>query len=385
MMKTLSQIIAPLSIADFFTDHWTQKGLHIAANAQKFQPLFNWQNLNDLLNYHRLTEPDLRFSMQGRSLITESDRQNWSDRIRQGATLIINGVHYRVAAVSKLASQLRQDMGYETHVNLYCSPAQQQGFDCHYDTHEVFILQIEGEKEWFVYPPTLTHPLPNMSSSAQAPPESPPYIHCILKPGDVLYIPRGHWHYAIACEQPSLHLTIGIECQTGLDWAGWLLHQLQQDPAWRETLPVIWQDDLAPLQQHLQSLRDRLVEALLQPDNPDLFLEALQNRHQPSMLVDLPTQLGGDLFPDGFQTVYRWSPLHRITIRQIAENHDQIKVGSKQIDLKGMPQPLAEYLFNQDEFTLMDLADCSPDLDLEADVAPLLQRLVLEGVLLIGR
>jgi ribosomal protein L16 Arg81 hydroxylase len=383
-MKTLSQLIAPLAITDFFSNHWTQKGIHIVADAQKLQSVFNWQDLNNLLNYHRLTEPDLRFSMQGRSLTTDADRQNWSDRIRQGATLIVNGVHHRVAAVSKLAAQLRQDIGYETHVNLYCSPAQQQGFDCHYDTHEVFILQMEGEKEWFVYPPTLPHPLPNMGSSTQTPPEEQPYIHCILKPGDVLYIPRGHWHYAITCEQPSLHLTLGIECQTGLDWAGWLLHELQQDPVWRETLPVVWEGDMALLQQHLWLLRDRLVDLLLHSDHAQAYLAAIQNRHQPSMLVDLPAQLGDDLFPDGFQTVYRWSTLHRVTFRQLAEDHYQVKIGSKQIDLKGIPQPLAEYLLSQDEFSLMNLADCSPDLDLEADLAPLLHRLVIEGVLLIG-
>jgi ribosomal protein L16 Arg81 hydroxylase len=383
-MKTLSHLIAPLSITDFFINYWTQKGIHITANAQRFQAVFNWQDLNDLLNYHRLTEPDLRFSMQGQSLTTDADRQNWSDRIRQGATLIINGVHHRVATVSKLAAQLRQDIGYETHVNLYCSPAQQQGFDRHYDTHEVLILQIEGEKEWFVYPPSLTHPLPNMSSSTQAPPEDQPYIHCILKPGDVLYIPRGHWHYAIACEQPSLHLTMGIECQTGLDWIGWLMHELQQDSVWRETLPVVWNGDIAPLQQHCLLLRDRLVDVLFQSDRAYEYMEALQNRYQPSMQVDLPTQLGSDLFPDGFQTVYRWSTLHRVTFRQLGEDYYQVKIGSKQIDLKGIPQSLAEYLLNQDKFSLLDLADCSPDLDLETDLAPLLHRLIIEGVLFIG-
>jgi hypothetical protein len=383
-MKTLPHLIAPLSSTDFFINHWTKRGIHITADTQRFQAVLNWQDLNDLLNYHRLTAPDLRFSMQGQSLTTDADRQNWSDRIRQGATLIINGVHHQVATVSKLAAQLRQDIGYETHVNLYCSPAQQQGFDCHYDTHEVFILQIEGEKEWFVYPPTLHHPLPNMGSSTQAPPEDQPYIHCILKPGDVLYIPRGHWHYAIACEQPSLHLTVGIECQTGLDWMGWLMNELQQDSVWRETLPVVWNGDIAPLQQHCLLLRDRLVDFLLQGDRAYEYMEALQNRYQPSMQVDLPAQLGGDVFPDGFQTVYHWSTLHRVTFRQLGEDHYQVKIGSKQIDLKGIPQSLAEYLLNQDEFSLMDLADCSPDLDLEADLAPLLHRLIIEGVLFIG-
>ncbi|WP_199320486.1 cupin domain-containing protein [Leptolyngbya sp. FACHB-261] len=172
------------------------------------------------MNYQKLTEPDLRFSTEGKSLPETRDRRDWSDRLRQGATLIINGVHQRVPAVAQLAANLRCDIGYETHVNLYCSPARQQGFDCHYDTHDVLILQIDGEKKWFVYRETVSYPTSNMPSSKQLQLTEPPYLECTLRAGDLLYIPRGHWHYAVACEQPSLHLTVGIECQTGLDWLG---------------------------------------------------------------------------------------------------------------------------------------------------------------------
>ncbi|WP_235526572.1 cupin domain-containing protein [Nostoc piscinale] len=103
--------------------------------------------MNELLNYHKLKEPDLRFSMNGKSLPETRNRQEWSDRLRQGATLIINGVHHRIPTVAELAANLRHEIGYETHINLYCSPAKQQGFDCHYDTHDVLILQIDGEKK----------------------------------------------------------------------------------------------------------------------------------------------------------------------------------------------------------------------------------------------
>ena len=34
-----------------------------------------------------------------------------------------------------------------------------QGFKVHHDTHDVFCLQVEGEKRWLVYPPVLELPL----------------------------------------------------------------------------------------------------------------------------------------------------------------------------------------------------------------------------------
>ena len=58
-----------------------------------------------------------------------------------------------------------------------------------------------------------------------------------------------------------------------------------------------------------------------------------------------------------------------------------MQVGSKQIDLKGVPVKLGENLFNRDQFSVLEITDWAPDLDLEGDIAPLLTGLVTEGVL----
>lgn len=80
-------------------------------------------------------------------------------------------------------------------------------------------------------------------------------------------------------------------------------------------------------------------------------------------------------------TRFTWSPLHRIRVKQIGEEHYQVQVGAKQLDLKGIPVNLAENLFNRDEFSLFDIADWAPDLNLEGDITPLMTRLITEGVL----
>jgi ribosomal protein L16 Arg81 hydroxylase len=381
-MKILQQLLAPYSMEQFLTEYWTQKAIHISASdSHKFHSFFSWKALNHLLNYHKLTEPDLRFSKEGKSLSETCDPRDWSDRLRQGATLIVNGVHQRVPSVAQLAAQLRDDIGYETHINLYCSPADQRGFDCHYDTHDVLILQIEGEKKWFVYHDTVPYPTPDMPSSKQHQPTKPPYLERVLQTGDLLYIPRGHWHYAIACEQPSLHLTVGLECQTGLDWLNWLLQDLQNNVDWRQSLPAIIDDNTEALEHQLTALRERLVEALHEPDVLHKYIDTLSYRNHPPLPVSLPAQMGTDIFPDLMITQFAWSPLHRIRLKQLSENHYQIQVGSKQIDLKGIPETLIENLCNRDEFSLLDIADWAPELDLEADLAPLLKNLIFEGVL----
>ncbi len=381
-MKILQQLLEPYPVKQFLSEHWTKTAVHISADdSRKFRSFFSWNALNYLLNYHKLTEPDLRFSKQGKALPEPDNSRDWSERLRQGATLIVNGVHQRVPSVAKLAAQLRDDIGYETHINLYCSPANQQGFDCHYDTHDVLILQIEGEKKWFVYRETVFYPTSSMPSCQQDQPTDPPYLECVLKAGDLLYIPRGHWHYAVACEQPSLHLTVGIEPQTGLDWLDWLIHDLRDHPNWRQSLPAIVDDDTNALEQQLMALRQHLIEVLHQPDSLRSYIEQLRYRNHPSLPVCLPAQMGVDIFPNLLLTRFAWSPLHRIRVKQLSEMHYQIQIGSKQIDLKGIPATLVENLFERDEFKLLEIADWAPDLDLEVDIAPLLTHLVLEGVL----
>lgn len=380
-MKFLQQILAPYPIQQFWRENWTQKAIHISTgDVRKFQAFFSWHDLNHLLNYHKLAEPTLTFSKQGK-MLPACDPQAWSEHLRQGATLIVNGVHQRVPAVAQLAAQLRADIGYETHINLYCSPADQQGFDCHYDTHDVLILQVDGEKKWFVYQDTTQYPTAAMPSSKQLQPTEPPYLECTLKAGDLLYIPRGHWHYAIACNQLSLHLTVGIECQTGLDWLDWLIGDLQKNEKWRQSLPPLADDQPNAIEQQLDALRHQLIETLQQPDSLNRYIDALSHRDYPPLPVSLPTQMGTDIFPDLFMTRFAWSPLHRIRVKQLGEEDYQLQVGAKQINLKGIPATLVENLLSQDEFSLSDIADWAPDLDLEADITPLLTNLVIEGVL----
>lgn len=381
-MKLLKQLLAPYPTEQFLTENWTKQAIHISTDdSRKFHSFFSWGDLNHLLNYHKLAGSDLRFSKEGQSLPETRDPRDWSDRLREGATLIINGVHQRVPSVAKLAAQLRDEMGYETHINLYCSPADQRGFDCHYDTHDVLILQIEGEKKWFVYRETVLYPTSDIPSSKQMQPTEPPYLECVLKAGDLLYIPRGHWHYAIANEQPSLHLTVGIEPQTGLDWLRWITKDLQNNADWRQSFPIIENDNPNALEQQLMALRQHLIETLHQPDILHKYIDKLNHRKYPPLPVSLPAQMGTDIFPNILMTRFSWSPLHRIRVKQLGKNHYQVKVGAKQIDLKGISETLVENLFNRDEFSLLDIADWAPDLDLESDIAPLIKHLVLEGVL----
>jgi hypothetical protein len=77
----------------------------------------------------------------------------------RGKTVILTAMQCRWGPVAALCRRLEERFGCPVHTNLYLTPLGAQGFDPHYDTHEVFVLQIEGTKHWRLYGPGRDWPL----------------------------------------------------------------------------------------------------------------------------------------------------------------------------------------------------------------------------------
>lgn len=385
-MKHFADFLAPCGIETFLAEFWTQKALYIpATDPQRFEHLFTWDDLNHLLNFHRLRSPDLRFHQGGESLPDVSPRQ-WRDRLHQGATLILNNIHERVPPVAQFAAALQRELGHRTQVNLYLSPPTQQGFNCHYDTHEVFILQLDGVKEWFLYESTVAYPTRETRTDTDLPPDTPPLWQGELKPGDLLYIPRGHWHYAITNHGYSLHLTLGISSPTGLDWLEWAIAQLQQQPQWRQSLPIL-NPQVADFNVHLATLSTALTTFLNDPQTAPRYREHLQQQ-QPPLPLNLPSQLEPHIDPTAWpvDVCFQVSPLHAPQIIAQsdkfagADRHYTLRIADQQIVVQGLSLRALERLLSPDGCTLWDLADCAPELSLE-DALTVIRPLVKIGVL----
>jgi hypothetical protein len=102
-------------------------------------------------------------------------------------------------------------------VNAYYTPRAAQGLPVHHDTHDVFVLQVSGEKRWLVYEPALELPLRNQKYSAELGGPGEPVHDLVLRAGDMLYLPRGWLHEALTSDTDSLHLTVGVNVVTWLD------------------------------------------------------------------------------------------------------------------------------------------------------------------------
>jgi hypothetical protein len=101
--------------------------------------------------------------------------------------------------------------------NAYYTPARAQGFAVHHDTHDVFCLQVEGEKRWLVYPPVLELPLKDQKYVPEMGEPGDPVLDVTMQAGDTLYLPRGWLHQAMTSDSASLHLTVGVNVATWRD------------------------------------------------------------------------------------------------------------------------------------------------------------------------
>ncbi|NET58882.1 MAG: cupin, partial [Symploca sp. SIO2E6] len=269
-----------------------------------------------------------------------------------------------------------------TQVNAYCSWPGRQGFSSHYDTHEVFILQVDGTKKWQVFGDTVKYPLPEQKSSFLVPPEGEPDVSCILNPGDVLYIPRGHWHYAMALDEPSLHLTLGVHCQTGIDFLEWLVSELTKQEEWRQSLPLRTAN--APVAAEVEGLIEKLSKYLHYNQISDEYLNYLDSLGKPAAQYSLPEQAGFNLFPQGRATRFTSAKFQRVTIAELPEGSGyKIITSGKEIVLRGVNRTMLENLFKGETFTGDEILRWLPDCDWELDIVPLLSRLVMEGIIFV--
>ena len=145
------------------------------------------------------------------------------------------------------AQDLAADLGHPVQVNAYVTPPQNRGFDDHYDVHDVFVVQVTGEKHWQVRPPVVESPLRDQPwtdrrDAVRLAAEGPPTIDAVLAPGDCLYVPRGWLHSATALGGTSIHLTMGVHVWTRRQLADDLLRAagrgLDADPAVRAALEL---------------------------------------------------------------------------------------------------------------------------------------------------
>lgn len=281
-----ADLVAPLSPEQFLADYWGKRPVHLPAQPGVTRPaLVDWDRLNALLRQRAHWDADhLKLVMNSRAVALDhyldvvpafgSERRlanaaKVEALLAMGASLVANEVQDAAPEVRDLTDELGRMFGARAWGNLYASFQGVQAFASHFDTHEVFAIHGAGEKRWRLYTNRADNPtdIPD-GDGAQAALDAakgPVTMDVVLRPGDVLYIPRGWFHDAIASAEASLHLTVGVLPPTGELVFDLLKAAAMQDSAFRAYLPDARVDAGAPLERHLADLMQRLTAIAATP------------------------------------------------------------------------------------------------------------------------
>lgn len=184
-----------------------------------------------------------RVSYQTHGILSPHELKNC---MKSGWSVRFLRPHEFIECNSAFISCMEAEFGCYCGVNSYWTPADSQGFAPHYDDVDVFLFQLEGQKEWRLYDPLEdVDYLTRHSSEDYLPEQFPIPKHSItLKAGDVLYMPRGMVHQGrTPAHTHSLHITFSANQMNS--WADLFLrattHSIETLAAnhmhWRRAVP----------------------------------------------------------------------------------------------------------------------------------------------------
>lgn len=301
-MATLNQLLAPIEPERFFADYHDRKPLHVPAGSDDGKrELLRWDAFNDLLNQTSVwTAQSLKLVLNTQAVPPESycrveatqsgpvlrpDPAKVALHLAAGASAVAGDVQSLTPELADTAQALGRTFAAAVGANVYCSFQGVRAFGTHYDLHHVFAVQTEGEKLWRLYSNRADRPV-------DFPPDTPETrrwleqsrgavsAEVLMKPGDVLYLPRGWYHDALAQDGASLHVTFSVTPLYGRVIFNLLEQAAMQDPQFRDYLAPAHDDDGRTLQRQLAALGGKLAQLAASPAFRD-EVAMTQNRLNP--------------------------------------------------------------------------------------------------------
>lgn len=280
-MLTLTDLLAPVSPDVFHAEYDDQKPLYIPApDGATKRELLDWAGLNALLGQRSIWTPQtLKVVFKGQQISPNLyciESESKSGRVLrpspsklqilmgQGASVIADDVQDLTPSLRTLCKGLSQALAGHVGAHIYSSFQDIQAFGTHFDLHHVFAVQTEGEKTWRLYQNRADRPTTFPFDS----PEIRRWLNesrgevmteVRMRPGDVLYLPRGWYHDAVATDGASLHVTFSITPLSGRAFFRLLETAAMEDPAFRAWLRPADESGGGALKAQLEGLGEALA------------------------------------------------------------------------------------------------------------------------------
>ncbi len=383
-----AEFLAPFAADAFRSQYYGRQPLHIRGNGAR-PSLLPWARFNDVLALTPYwNEETLKVYFKSRAAL----RENYCDtadlrpgmpapvnpaKVKAltdlGASLVANQLHRVCPEVGAVAAMLEREFAARVSANVYCSFQGVQAFQTHFDLHDVFAVQAEGEKTWRIY-----------ESRADAPVNPVPpgdewekwlndtrgklLFEAQMKPGDVLYLPRGQYHDALTGDRASLHVTFGVSPATGLALFKLLEGVLAREGEFRAYLPDA--RDEVGLRERLATLADRVRAAMTSPAVGIDVLNHQRSLGRPVADYGLPARQP----PAWYSVARRAQVVRRDAGFVVTWDGAEIPVGAT--------YPTLEWALKQRMFSVADALTRQPGADRAALLADI-ERLERAGILVV--
>ncbi len=387
----------PQSALDLLKSAFIKKEfLHISAGLPEDRLLdrMGWQDINQMMRENRLTAPRLRLCKNGQTIpkgdytcqhtlrrgttIRTIVEEKFYALLRDDATLVIDSIDQLHRPLDDFCAHLEKKFQTALQVNAYMSWGEARGFDTHWDDHDVIILQVEGRKNWFLFGETRKYPLYTDLHSKENTAPTDCVWNEIIQKGDILFIPRGHWHHAVALQEPSLHLTFGFAANTGLQVIDWLKEKSVAHEAVRQDVPFLESSEECTI--YWTTLKNTLLNVLSDTSLED-FVKECRAKTTPRQRFSLPeavlktSVLSKDFH---FQWHVPWIEGYGI---DPASGNLTFKTGGKVYQFAGVAKPLFDLLITRQSQNLGQLCQQFSATLSETQIKTLVSDLLLRGLI----
>ena len=372
----LGHLIGPERVEAFLSRVYEREALVVAHNdAERFKGLITIDDVDRIVTSTDLREGQLDLADANSRRLSRTDyideagyvdRGAVADFHRGGATIILQQAHQIEPSLGRFCRGLEFVFSSHVQTNLYLTPPSAQGFKTHYDNHDVFVIQVHGEKAWRLYDKPVDTPFrgEGFQSSVHKPGELRQEF--VLKSGDCAYVPRGMMHDAqTSGSEPSLHVTVGLITKT---WADLMLEAVAEvalrTPELRRSLPPGYANPGFDREQARAYLR-KVAEIVAREAQLDPALDLLGDSFIRSRAADNRFAVRDAAKPLSASEKFRARPLSPF---RIAEDGETLVVIGPGGELKFMPEarPALERALSGKPFAPADLEAAKDPLSMTA-------------------
>jgi ribosomal protein L16 Arg81 hydroxylase len=366
----LDYMIGPMTREEFLSRYYEREHLIVHRDDPgRYSPLLSVERIDAFLSSADLRAgmvdlADASRQMSRDQYVNDGDLIIRRDVMRQyqlGATVILPQLHHSDPVLSSFCQAIEEQFTCHTQTNIYLTPPDRQGFPTHYDNHDVFVLQVSGEKLWRLYDVAVDTPYRGEGFQRDVHKVGDLRAEFVLRPGDCVYIPRGLMHDAnTSGPKESLHITVGVIVKT---WADLMLESVSQlmveDTAFRRSLPAGYARndfDRASAQKVFDELKGRIAARIQMDDAMDLLSDQfIRSRDQnvAGALLDATKPVTPDL-------VYQRQEFVPWRIAEDGEAIVLISAGGD-MDFKPEDRPALERAMSGEPFRVSDLACEDPE------------------------